>query len=73
MTSGYDPAFPTMPSRLDYPFYSEYKKAQDGLTKREFFAAYFMQGVVTATPDISEEEAARIAVERADALLEALR
>ena len=58
-------AFPSSPSVFPEEF---------GLTKREYFAAMAMQGLLSADDDgfVSFDECARVAVKQADALLKAL-
>jgi hypothetical protein len=43
-----------------------------GLTKREYFAAMAMQGIITVGHGTSCQDVAQMAVEQADALLKAL-
>lgn len=68
-TSGYDfafarPAFGT-PDNL-------YNEEQDGLTKREYFAAMAMQGIVSTDLADTYENFAKASVAMADALIKAL-
>ena len=43
-----------------------------GLTKREYFAALIMAGMMASPQSIGREEAAHIAVNQADALIDML-
>ena len=69
MTNGNDTAYP-LPER-----YTEHEDF-DGLTKREYFAAMAMQGIIAAhniyETGIDNEVNARTAINAADALIEAL-
>lgn len=49
-------------------------RESDGLTKREYFAAAALPGVLAADPEghLTEDKAARYAVRHADALIRAL-
>ena len=44
----------------------------DGLTKREYFAGQAMQGLMVSCWELSDMEIAKMSVDMADALLEAL-
>jgi hypothetical protein len=67
---GNELAYPHAESEADYPMgYSQY-----GLTKREYFAAMSMQGLLanSAIDDWTIIECAKYSVKHADALLEEL-
>jgi hypothetical protein len=60
---GNDQAFPKHP----------YSYSDSGLTKREYFAAMAMQGLLSTVPEsFNGREIAEISVNMADALIEAL-
>lgn len=61
-TSKHDPAYPVQDSKFDTAY---------GLTKREYFAALAMQGILARTGNGSTSTA-ESAVKHADALIEQL-
>lgn len=68
----------TLPSQYTFPLvvgdHGELEEVNHGLTKREYFAAIALQGMYTIDmhTDLLPSEAASLAVEYADALIEAL-
>lgn len=72
MTRPTDPAFARPKTTAGE--YEGGSEAQEGMTKREYFAACALPGVLAADPagDLTPEHAARIAVRHADALIHAL-
>jgi hypothetical protein len=69
MTNGNDQAFASVGEGFNNSLYSA-----PGLTKREYFAAMAMQGLVASdtTHELGYEDAAKWAVKHADALIAAL-
>lgn len=71
MTNKSEPAFPTREGWTEDT--GKYREDTGGLTKREYFAAMAMQGMITC-PDYEgcEFTVSKLAVEYADALIEEL-
>ena len=67
---------PVHPHVYPHPEFGHMHLMESGLTKREYFAAMALQGYISATPPESNwpspNEAAKDAVEFADALIKAL-
>ena len=58
----------TFPEAYAFPSTKDYR----GLTKREYFAALALQGLLAGDPDVAYKGAAEDAVSHADALIKAL-
>jgi len=65
-----EPAFPTPYN--DYPHGIQKTEYLLGITKRDYFAGIALQGVITSSPFLNSEDAAKKAVEHADAIIKAL-
>lgn len=66
----YDFAFPH--KDLEYDGGDQYRIIRNGLTKREYFAAMAMQGLIMRDAVISDKSAATKAVSFADAMIKEL-
>lgn len=67
----------THPNESVYPISAsirgqDHEPAQDGLTKREYFAAMALQGLLAGTDVLANAHAARMAVAAADHLINEL-
>ena len=73
MTNANDQVFPTPFQQLDIGDYHDTIPASSGITKREYFAGMALIGALANShPDVVHEDAYRIAVEHADALINEL-
>lgn len=68
---GNEPAFPQCETSRGNPFHTEFPSGE-GLTKREYFAAMAMQGLLATPAPVPFKQVADMAVRHADELIEAL-